>query len=183
MVYERYHIDKNDLAVLPAEGSDHGAVILSKKGKRVKVQRHQTEIIKDSCDEYMESYDYVRQTIKEKFKYHQKVPIFVCPALLIYVFPTCSAANENVIWINAIHIDHKYKNPKNDGHTDIFFKCGTLLTVDVSLHTIKQQYERTYNILCEVTRAKRLEVELLARSRSRYVSQTQTNELNIEYFS
>lgn len=154
MIYESLIVNEDTLAILPAESYEYESVLLSKGGQRTKVMRAQTEIIKDSCTEYMEPYEYVRKIIKDTFEYHQKTPIFICPNLFIYMFPTCSPSNENVIWINAIHVAATYKNPLNDGHTDIIFKCKTELTVDVSLHTIKEQYKRTHKIMCEVSRAR-----------------------------
>lgn len=163
MLLNEFIIDDRVLAVLPATDYSHKAQVLLSGNKIIKVDRYQTDIIKDSCRAYIKDYNFEKKVVQRRFKFQQRTPVRLNTYLFIYMFPTCSDANEDVIWINYRYIRNFIENTNNKSHTDIHFNCGTKLTVNVSLHTIDVQHKRTHKLMSKTISALGMDIEVRRR--------------------
>ena len=70
-----------------------------------------------------------------------KAPISIDPASGMYFFPTTSPRNRNCSWIAHSHID--FIRPTENQMTDVHFKNGDKITLDISYGSLMNQIQRT----------------------------------------
>jgi competence protein ComK len=70
-----------------------------------------------------------------------KVPISIDPAAGMYFFPTYSPLSPKCSWINHSHIEEVLRSP--EGNSEIIFKNGKNITLDVSYGSLINQIHRT----------------------------------------
>ncbi|HLR59158.1 MAG TPA: competence protein ComK [Pseudogracilibacillus sp.] len=70
-----------------------------------------------------------------------KAPISIDPVSGMYFFPTASPRNKNCSWIAHSHID--FIQPTENQMTEVHFKNGHKITLDISYGSMMNQIQRT----------------------------------------
>lgn len=70
-----------------------------------------------------------------------KAPISIDPASGMYFFPTASPRNKNCSWIAHSHID--FIQPTSNQMTEVYFKNGDKIILDISYGSMMNQIQRT----------------------------------------
>src|SRR5690625_2467933 len=100
-----------------------------------------TKVIDEACKFFGSSLQGRLEGTKDISKITHKAPIAIDPSSGMYFFPTASPTNNNCSWIN-----HSYVveiNPIGKRKTEITFKNGRRIIVNVSYGSMLNQLQRT----------------------------------------
>ena len=101
-----------------------------------------TKVIDSACRFFGSTLEGRLQGTKDISNITHKAPITIDPSSGMYFLPTASPKNEKCSWIAHSHIEHIY--PKNNHRkTQILFKNGKNIIVDVSYGSMLNQIQRT----------------------------------------
>ncbi|MFD1414156.1 competence protein ComK [Oceanobacillus jeddahense] len=103
-----------------------------------------TKIIEYACTYFGSDLKGRQNGIKSVSGITHKVPIPVDPRNRMYFFPTKSPTLESCSWISHAHIDNSRKIDNTS--TEILFKNGRTISLDVSHGIIVNQIQRTAQI-------------------------------------
>lgn len=143
MIENEYEINQQTLAIIPAKQIDFDSIVIETKNTR-HIKKTALQLIKTACYNDWTTYEGRRQAVMHHTNYIQKVPIPISMHNRIYFFPTHSPSNIDNSWIAYQHIAHIEKSPENTQKpTIIYFKTGQAMSVDISIHTLRSQIQRT----------------------------------------
>ncbi|MDX8047132.1 competence protein ComK [Gracilibacillus sp. S3-1-1] len=139
---QNYRITENTLAILPTDNAPNRTKIIEME-QDVYHTSSPSQIIRENCLHYGASYEGRKQSINYHLHYHQKVPIAIFPKRDLYAFPTESPRNKNCIWL-LFHGVNDIQVEGNDasGMATVQFINGRRLVLNVSVYTMRAQYER-----------------------------------------
>jgi|SRR5690625_2563237 len=144
MILEKYKINKKTLALLPVRDVNCQTLVIRMDNDNY-VQKDPFEVIKESCEKYLATYEGRRKVVKNQLGYQQKVVIPVWPRGNLFFFPTRSPKSPDNCWINGLQIDRLHETGEK-GRTKIEFINGRKITVDVSKYVLNRQIERTFRV-------------------------------------
>ncbi|WP_236561139.1 competence protein ComK [Pontibacillus sp. HMF3514] len=137
-----YEISPFTLAVLADERTDGKVIsLVVEEEERFYVDQSPRRLLDQACKFYGSSLRGRQDGTKDVCGITHKAPIAVDPVSGMYFFPTNSPQNKYCSWIAHSHIDHAHKTPENN--TQITFKSGEVVIIDVSNGSIWNQIQRT----------------------------------------
>jgi len=144
---DTYEINRDTLAIIPLEYKKSKII---ESFKEYLIAKSPTEIVNHSCKYFGSSFNGRFEGTKNLIGVNYKAPIIVEESRGIIFFPTSSTRFDNCLWISLGNI-HEYKN--NELTSEIIFKSGQKLQLDISYNTLDNQ----------ILRASRLESVLRSR--------------------
>jgi len=146
-VISTYKINTHTQALLPAKSINYQTTVIEEK-KILYVRQTPLEIIRQGCVDAWSDYDSRRNAVMQHTNFIQRLPIPVHIRKAFYFFPTHSPQHSDNCWIAFEHIlkiDKALKDQAgNQAQSVIYFKNNQLLFLDVSLHTLEKQMQRTF---------------------------------------
>lgn len=139
-VVDNYDVHQGTMAIIAAMYPDYYSEVIE-ADRRIYVKRTPKQLISDACLEGGSTYEGRRRAVTHQTGARHKVPIPVDPAEEIYAFPTHSAKQFNCNWIFYKHV--KRIIAKDQSHSNILFKNGIELPVNVSSYILEKQMYRT----------------------------------------
>lgn len=137
-----YQISPKTLALLPAKQIAYDTIAIEQNATK-HIRMTPLQIIQAACYNNWTTYEGRRQAVHHHTNFKQKVPIPIDIQKGIYFFPTQSPNNIHTIWIAYQHIAHLTK-ATHTNHTIIHFTNGQTLELDISMHILQKQIERTF---------------------------------------
>lgn len=134
---ENYEITKNTLAIIPID-SKRSEVI--EDDETFIINKNSTKIVDDSCKFFGSSLNGRHEGTKNLIGVNYKAPIIVEETNEMIFFPTNSPRIPDCTWISLNNLEN-YK--KNDGKTQIYFKNGKKIDIDVSYGSFENQVLRS----------------------------------------
>lgn len=136
---ESYVAHEQTLAILPKRHIDYQSSVIEME-RTLFVRETPFETIKHSCMKHWASYEGRRAATLAHTNYRQRVPIAIEPSRKIFAFPTHSPTRFECCWL----FHHPYIRIGNrDNGSFIQLKNGEKLELDISLHTLREQIQRT----------------------------------------
>ncbi|MUV36568.1 hypothetical protein JNUCC1_00371 [Lentibacillus sp. JNUCC-1] len=105
------------------------------------VKQTPSKIIDEACRFFGASLRGRQDGTKDICGITHKAPISIDPISGMYFFPTASPAHRQCSWIAHSHIDDIFQAGKNQ--TEIYFKNGKKVVIDVSFGSMLNQIQRT----------------------------------------
>lgn len=133
----KYEINKDTLAILPMEG-DKSRVI--EKDYEYIVDIKPYEVMEHSCEYFGSSLSGRLDGAKSMLGTIYKAPILVEESRNIIFFPTASPLLDNNVWVSLNNVE---KLEKNGNKTNIIFKDGKNILVDIPYLSIENQVLRS----------------------------------------
>ena len=157
-VITSYDISLKTMALLPARDIDYDTIIIE-ENKTENVRQTSFNIIEDAClKRNWTTYEGRRDGVIQQTNFKQKTPIPIDIQKGIYFFPTHSPNNMDNIWIAFHHILSIGKIPARertkDAQSIVHFKNRHALKLNISFHTLKEQYNRTLQCVMIINEAK-----------------------------
>ncbi|SFL34142.1 competence protein ComK [Gracilibacillus orientalis] len=138
-----YRITRKTLAIISNKDIFHQSKIVEME-KEIHHSSPPLQIIKENCMHYGAAYDGRKKSVQHHLDFHQKTPIPIVASKAIYTFPTESPQNDNCCWLFFHGVKDIFTETKNNiTNTVVLLINGKLLTLDISIYTIKEQYDRT----------------------------------------
>jgi len=130
------------LAVLPRYGGNGSLVscVLDAQGEYM-TRYAPTKVIERACKFFGSSLEGRQTGTTEVAGITHKVPISIDPSSGMYLFPTLSPINPKCVWISHTHIA-RLREAANQC-TEVLFKNGKKIIVDVSYGSMTNQVNRT----------------------------------------
>ncbi len=142
MMYD-YEITPLTMAILSKENQNGGMnTYVLEESKEYTVHFTPTKIIDHACRYFGSSLQGRLEGTKDVSQITHKAPIAIDPSSGMYFFPTASPKNKKCSWIAHSHI-HFVQPIKESRQTEIQFKNGTRIVVDVSYGSMLNQIQRT----------------------------------------
>lgn len=150
-IQSTYKINRNTLALMPAKHIAYDTIVLEPH-QTACIRQTPLQIIQSACFNDWSTYEGRRQAVIYHTNFKHKVPIPIDLHQRICFFPTHSPRNFNNLWIAFQHIAKVSKTKKKTGKPQpiIHFKSGQTLTLDISIHTLKQQMNRTLECMYRI---------------------------------
>lgn len=146
-------INLDTIALLPVRRIEFNTLIISNDGKEY-VPDLPFNVIKTACTAYWGEYEGIRKAVIKHTKFIQKTPMPICKRRGIYFFPTHSPHNIDNCWIALKHIANIDRIPPRlrtkHSQSIVYFKNGLTLTLCISYHTLKEQYERASECMLRI---------------------------------
>ena len=159
-VLTTYTIGSQTLALLPAKQIDYDTVVIKQSGTKY-VRQTPLKLIKAACYDDWTTYEGRRQAVTHHTNFKQKVPIPISIDKGIYLFPTHSPRSIHNSWIAYQHIAFIKKapqhNPTGPAQSIIHYKNGQTLQLDISMHILKAQIQRTFECMYRIEGRKKME--------------------------
>lgn len=134
---DTYEITKNTLAIIPID---------SKRSEVIEdddvfiINKNSTKIIDDSCKFFGSSLDGRHEGTKNLIGVTYKAPIIIEETSELIFFPTNSPRIANCTWVSLNNLEN-YK--KNNNQTQLYFKNGKIIDIDVSYNSLENQVLRS----------------------------------------
>lgn len=137
-----YEITPLTMAVLYNKSED-GMIktFILEESREYIVHSSPTKIIDYACKFFGSSLKGRLEGTKDISKITHKAPIAIDPSSGMYFFPTASPTNQKCSWISHSHVE--FVKPINNDKTELFFKNGSRISIDVSYGSILNQVQRT----------------------------------------
>ena len=146
-VLSTYTIGPQTLALLPAKQIDYDTILINESDIKYVCQTPLT-LIKSACFHNWTTYEGRRQAVIHHTNFKQKTPIPISIDSGMYFFPTHSPSSIHNNWIAYKQIASIHKAPQHQSM--IHFKNGQTLTLDISMHILKTQIERTFECMYRI---------------------------------
>ena len=150
-----YEINDETLAIIP---DDIWNSIVVEDNCNYEVERKPLEIIDYSCKYFGSSYPGRKEGSKDILNSSYKLPILVEDTRNLVFFPTTSPIDNDCSWISLKNI--KEYRRLNNLQTEVEFKNGKIITVDISYNSFNNQVMRASR-LESITRNRREKAEKL----------------------
>lgn len=137
-----YIVNPQTKILIPARTIEY-QTIACEPNRQLYIAQTPLEIIKHSCDKHWSSYEGRRTIVMKRMGFKQKVPIPISLKHNLLLFPTHSPRHHDAAWLAITHIKRVLQISTQPHQTRIFFKRGTYIDINVSLHTMKTQIART----------------------------------------
>lgn len=105
------------------------------------VQKKPTKVVDYACKYFGSSLKGRLEGTKDISRITHKAPIAIDPSSGMFFFPTASPSNGNCSWISHSHV--KIVKPFDSDRTELEFKNGRRIILDVSYGSILNQIQRT----------------------------------------
>ena len=134
---DTYEITKNTLAIIPID---------SKRSEVIEdddifiINKNTTKIIDDSCKFFGSSLNGRHEGTKNLIGVTYKAPIIIEETSEMIFFPTNSPRIANCAWVSLNNLEN-YK--KNNGKTQLCFKNGKIIDIDISYNSFENQVLRS----------------------------------------
>lgn len=134
---DTYEITKNTLAIIPID---------SKKSEIIEdddifiINKNSTKIVDDSCKFFGSSLEGRHEGTKNLIGVTYKAPIIIEETNEMIFFPTNSPRIANCAWVSLNNLEN-YK--KNNGKTQLCFKNGKIVDIDISYNSLENQVLRS----------------------------------------
>lgn len=140
--YPSYEITPLTMAVMvhQDESGNVAARILDEQ-EEIIINQSPTKVIDYACKFFGSSLKGRQEGTRDICGITHKAPISVAPASGMYFFPTTSPASPKCSWIAHSHIDQVKKAASHS--TELSFKNGKRVLIDVSYGSILNQIQRT----------------------------------------
>ncbi|ASK60842.1 competence protein [Virgibacillus phasianinus] len=137
-----YEITPFTMAVIAQYGksAEYGACILETQ-EEFCVKTSPTKLIDHACKSFGASLKGRQDGTRDICNITHKAPIAIDPTSGMYFFPTISPLNAKCSWIAHSYIDQM--RIVDSTHTEVLFKNGKSITVDVSYGSMLNQTQRT----------------------------------------
>lgn len=129
------------MAVLAQYGKDNAYTCILEAEEEFFIDLSPTKLIDNACKSFGASLKGRQEGTRDICKITHKAPIAIDPSSGMYFFPTISPTNAKCSWIAHSHID-QMKIAKSHC-TEIIFKNGKSITIDVSYGSMLNQIQRT----------------------------------------
>lgn len=133
---ENYEINSHTVALLPTDGN--GTMVIEEDTTYM-VDKNTTEVINHSCKYFGSSFVGRKEGTKALMGISYKAPIIVEETKSLIFFPTSSPRFDNCTWISLKHVNNYLKNDQN---SEITFKNGEKLKLDISYGSLENQVLR-----------------------------------------
>ena len=150
-----YEINDETLAIIP---DDIWNSIVVEDNCNYEVERKPLDIIDYSCKYFGSSYPGRKEGSKDLLNSSYKLPILVEDTRNLVFFPTTSPIDNDCSWISLKNI--KEYRRLNNLQTEVEFKNGKIITVDISYNSFNNQVMRASR-LESITRNRREKAEKL----------------------
>ncbi len=150
-----YEINDETLAIIP---DDIWNSIVVEDNCNYEVERKPLDIIDYSCKYFGSSYPGRKEGSKDILNSSYKLPILVEDTRNLVFFPTTSPIDNDCSWISLKNI--KEYRRLNNLQTEVEFKNGKIITVDISYNSFNNQVMRASR-LESITRNRREKAEKL----------------------
>lgn len=134
---ENYEITKNTLAIIPIDSKKSEVI---EDDETFVINKNSTKIVDDSCKFFGSSLNGRHEGTKNLIGVNYKAPIIVEETNEMIFFPTNSPRLSECTWISLNNLEN-YK--KNGGKTQICFKNGKTIDIDVSYGSLENQVLRS----------------------------------------
>jgi|SRR5690625_3489356 len=137
-----YEITPLTMAVL-CKKNDKGGVnsYVLEETKEYFVHSAPTKVIDHACKFFGSSLKGRLEGTKDISRITHKAPVAIDPSSGMYFFPTASPTNVNCSWISHSHVE--YVKPLKNDKTELIFKNGNRIAINVSYGSILNQVQRT----------------------------------------
>lgn len=137
-----YEITPMTLAVIKQRNSNGNPVtFVYEEEVTYAVDHSPSKIIEDACKFFGASLKGRQDGTRDICGITHKAPITIDPSSGMYFFPTTSPSNAKCSWVAHSHIDQVNKAENNC--TEIIFKNGKRIVLDVSYGSMLNQVQRT----------------------------------------
>jgi len=141
MIENTYNIHPETIAIIPAYNMDYDSIVMETNATYY-VHRTPLEIVQEACWHDWTTYDGRRKAVARRMGFQQKTPIPINWQKDIYFFPTHSPKHMDNHWISLKHVVHFEKNTHKNS-ISIFLTNNQTIEVNMSLHTLEKQIQRT----------------------------------------
>jgi competence protein ComK len=128
------------LAQQDKDGKTSKSYVMEAEGEYL-VHRSPSKLINHACVYYGASLKAKQEGTKNVCGITHKAPISIDPFSGMYFFPTTSPRNRKCSWIAHSYVEQV--NKKEDQLTEIVFKNGKKISLDVSFGSMMNQIQRT----------------------------------------
>src|SRR5690625_738321 len=143
---EKYIINKNTIAILPAKQIKYDAIIIENE-QTLRTRQTPIHIIRHSCLAYMSDYDGRRDAVIHHTGHKERIVIPVNPYERLIFFPTHGTRHIDCCWI-AYHHVISFETLENDpALTRIMLSNGRVITVPISARSFNTQMLRSFEVL------------------------------------
>lgn len=132
-----YEINDETLAILPDD--IWNSIVLEDSGD-YEIDKKPLEILDYSCKYFGSSYPGRKEGAKNILNSSYKLPILVEDTKNLVFFPTSSPLDNRCSWISLKNIKAYRKN--SNGQTEVEFKNGKIITIDISYNSFNNQVMR-----------------------------------------
>lgn len=132
-----YEISQDTLAIIPIDSKKSEVIEI---GDNFIVNKSATKIVDDSCRFFGSSLNGRYEGTKSLIGVNYKAPVIVEETSSMIFFPTNSPRLTDCTWISLNNIENY---SKNNGKTEIIFKNGKVIEVDVSYGSLENQVLRS----------------------------------------
>ncbi len=144
LFYPAYEITPLTMAVLVQRGktkTEKVSTCILEEQEEIIVEQTPTKIIDYACKFFGSSLKGRQEGTRDICGITHKAPISIDPASGMYFFPTTSPSSEKCSWIAHSHIDQV--NKAANQCTEVLFKTGKKIVLEVSFGSVLNQIQRT----------------------------------------
>lgn len=139
---KEYEISPLTMAILSIEREDGGiSTHVLEESQEYIVPKTPTKLIDEACRFFGSTLEGRLEGTRDISKITHKPPIAIDPSCGLYFFPTASPSSKDCSWIAHSHV--AYIDPFDEDKTEIVFKGGKRLILDVSYGSMINQLNRT----------------------------------------
>src|SRR5690625_3043982 len=146
MITDHYLIHEHTMALIPAKSIEYDTVVIE-QNRKIHVRQTPLEIIKAACYNEWYTYDGRRRAVSHHTNFQKKIPIPINARKGIFFFPTYSPLRFDNIWLSYRHISRTIVISQKPAKSKIIFCNGIELTMNVSVHILMRQMERTFECM------------------------------------
>lgn len=141
-IFINYEVTPMTMAILPTE-SEKGVTTTKvlEESREYMVHMTPTKMVDHACKFFGSSLKGRLEGTKDISKITHKPPVAIDPSSGMYFFPTASPANKSCSWIAHSHVE--MINPIEHDRTQLVFKNGKKITLNVSYGSMMNQLHRT----------------------------------------
>src|SRR5690625_3779467 len=143
---EKYIINKNTLAILPAKQIKYDAIIIENE-QTLRTRQTPIHMIRQSCLAYMSNYDGRRDAVIHHTKPKERIVIPVNPYERLIFFPTHGTRHIDCSWIAYHHVIYFEALESDSTSTRIMLSNGRVINVPISARSFHTQMLRSFEVL------------------------------------
>ncbi|GAA0438169.1 competence transcription factor ComK [Lentibacillus halophilus] len=142
MYSSTYEVTPLTMAIVaaPENHTKPSAMVLEEEGTWI-VENTPSKIMENACKFFGSSLKGRQEGTRSICGITHKAPISIAPSCGMYFFPTASPSSHKCSWIAHSHIEQVNRGPYRQ--TEIIFKNGKTILLDVSFGSILNQVQRT----------------------------------------
>lgn len=145
LTLDNYRVSEHTMVLKPAKMIEYDTVVMETE-QIYNVRQTPDLLIKKACIDNWSTYKGRRDAVIYKTNFKRKVPIPIDRSKQIYAFPTHATKNLDCHWIFCGHI-LQITEDQETNRSIINFNNGLALPINVSTHTLRQQYQRALSCM------------------------------------